>query len=109
MTAERLKVCSELWKAGIKAETLYYDNPKPQRQLGYSFENGIPLIIWLGEDEIKQGIFKIKSLNTKEEVSYKREELVDVVKKYVQENPVFIPDPETIEMMKKAKKEEEKN
>lgn len=31
MTKERLKICSELWDRGIKAETLYNDNPKPQK------------------------------------------------------------------------------
>jgi len=28
LTEERLRICAELWKAGIKAETLYNDNPK---------------------------------------------------------------------------------
>lgn len=29
MTVERLKVCNQLWEAGLKSETLYNDNPKP--------------------------------------------------------------------------------
>ena len=28
LTAERIKICAELWDAGINAETLYNDNPK---------------------------------------------------------------------------------
>jgi histidyl-tRNA synthetase len=31
LTKERLKICSELWARGIKAETLYNDNPKPAK------------------------------------------------------------------------------
>ena len=30
LASERLKICSELWANGIKAETLYNDNPKTQ-------------------------------------------------------------------------------
>jgi len=29
LTVERMKLLGELWKAGIAAETLYSDNPKP--------------------------------------------------------------------------------
>ena len=73
LVAERLKVCNELWSLGIKAETSYVDNPKTQRQLEYTLESGIPLIIWLGETEIQQGIIKIKSLSKHEEYILKRE------------------------------------
>ena len=52
MVPHRLRTVNTLWTNGYKAETLYNDNPKPQKQLDYAFENGIPLIIWLGEDEI---------------------------------------------------------
>ena len=52
LVADRLKVCNDLWSIGIKAETSYVDNPKTQRQLEYTLESGIPLIIWLGETEI---------------------------------------------------------
>jgi len=31
LVAERMKILGELWKAGISAETLYLDNPKPQK------------------------------------------------------------------------------
>lgn len=52
MVAERFKLCKDLWEAGIKAETLYNDNPKPQKQLDYCFDNCIPLIAFIAEDEI---------------------------------------------------------
>eukprot|EP00357_Protocruzia_adherens_P000405 CAMPEP_0115040514 /NCGR_PEP_ID=MMETSP0216-20121206/44865_1 /TAXON_ID=223996 /ORGANISM="Protocruzia adherens, Strain Boccale" /LENGTH=896 /DNA_ID=CAMNT_0002421751 /DNA_START=185 /DNA_END=2871 /DNA_ORIENTATION=+ len=77
MVAEKFKMCNELWKAGIAAETLYQDNPKPQKQLDYAFESGIPYIIWLGEDEIAGGEFKLKDIEKKEENTFKRETLID--------------------------------
>jgi histidyl-tRNA synthetase len=48
LTVERMKLLGELWAAGIAAETLYNDNPKPQKQLDYCFDNGIPLFLCIG-------------------------------------------------------------
>lgn len=53
LTVDRLKICSQLWEAGVKSETLYNDNPKTQKQLQYALDSGIPLIMWIGEDEVK--------------------------------------------------------
>lgn len=72
---ERMKILNELWAQGIKAETLYQENPKSQRQLEFTLESGIPLILWLGETEVEQGVVKIKSLNKHEEYILTREEL----------------------------------
>ena len=33
LVGERMKICSELWEVGVKAETLYNDNPKTAKQL----------------------------------------------------------------------------
>jgi len=90
MQKERLRVCSELWKAGVKAETNYKDNPKPRDQLDYAFDNGIPLVIWIGEEEVKNGVVKVKQLNSKEEEFVKREELVSKVKELIKANPVLL-------------------
>ena len=91
LVAERLKVCNELWSLGIKAETSYVDNPKTQRQLEYTLESGIPLIIWLGETEIQQGIIKIKSLSKHEEYILKREEFQEKIVEIVRDNPILLP------------------
>ena len=91
LVAERLKVCNELWSLGIKAETSYVDNPKTQRQLEYTLESGIPLIIWLGETEIQQGIIKIKNLSKHEEYILKREEFQEKIVEIVRDNPILLP------------------
>jgi len=41
----------------------------------FALECGIPLILWLGESEVKTGIVKIKSLNKHEEYILTRDEL----------------------------------
>ena len=39
----------------------------------YALENGIPLIIWVGESEMQQGVVKVKSLSKHEEYIIKRD------------------------------------
>lgn len=91
MTKERLKICNELWEKGIKAETLYNDNPKTQKQLQFALDNGVPLIMWIGEDEVNKGVVKVKSLSKHEEFIINRSEMVDKVQELVIANPVLIP------------------
>lgn len=72
MTAERFKILKELWAADIHAEILYNDNPKVPKQIEYALEKGIPLILWIGEDEVTKGVVKVKSLNLHEEYVIER-------------------------------------
>ncbi|KAL8194138.1 UNVERIFIED_CONTAM: hypothetical protein K2H54_000952 [Gekko kuhli] len=65
---ERLKLVSELWDSGIKAEMLYKKNPKLLNQLQYCEETGIPLVAILGEQELKDGVVKLREVATREEV-----------------------------------------
>jgi len=79
LTAERFKILGELWKANIGAEILHNDNPKVPKQIQHALDTGIPLIIWIGEDEVAKGVVKVKSLNTHTETEVKREELVEKI------------------------------
>lgn len=90
LTGERMRLLGELWQANIAAETLYHDNPKPQKQLDYAFDNGIPLVMWIGEDEVKQGVVKVKSLSYHTEVFVKRDELISRLQDIIRENPVLL-------------------
>ncbi|EPY89876.1 histidyl-tRNA synthetase, cytoplasmic-like isoform 1 [Camelus ferus] len=65
---ERLKLVSELWDAGIKAELLYKKNPKLLNQLQYCEETGIPLVAIIGEQELKDGVIKLRSVASREEL-----------------------------------------
>ncbi|ELW54063.1 Histidyl-tRNA synthetase, cytoplasmic [Tupaia chinensis] len=64
---ERMKLVSELWDAGIKAELLYKKNPKLLNQLQYCEEAGIPLVAIIGEQELKDGVIKLRSVASREE------------------------------------------
>lgn len=56
----KLKLINELWDHQIKAEMIYNEKPKPQKQLGYALENQIPFILWIGEDEVKKDVVNLK-------------------------------------------------
>lgn len=78
---ERLKLISELWNAGIKAEMLYKKNPKLLNQLQYCEETGIPLVAIIGEQELKDGVVKLRVVATREEVDVSRQDLVEEIKR----------------------------
>ncbi|XP_062357862.1 histidine--tRNA ligase, cytoplasmic isoform X3 [Cinclus cinclus] len=77
---ERLKLISELWDAGIKAEMLYKKNPKLLNQLQYCEDTGIPLVAIVGEQELKDGVVKLRIVATREEVNVRRESLVEEIR-----------------------------
>ncbi|KAJ2950475.1 hypothetical protein O0L34_g8719 [Tuta absoluta] len=62
---ERMKICAELWDAGIKTEQSYKKNPKMLNQLQHCEENGIPLAVVLGESELKRGLVKLRDIATR--------------------------------------------
>lgn len=57
----------------------------------YALLNGIPLILFLGENEIKNEIVKVKSLSKKEEYDIKREEFLSQIVDIVRDNPILLP------------------
>ncbi|CAO2593768.1 Histidine--tRNA ligase, cytoplasmic, partial [Lemmus lemmus] len=84
---ERLKLVSELWDAGIKAELLYKKNPKLLNQLQYCEEAGIPLVAIVGEQELKDGVVKLRSVASREEVDVRREDLVEEIRRRTNQPP----------------------
>eukprot|EP00826_Nyctotherus_ovalis_P066966 TRINITY_DN9960_c0_g6_i1.p1 TRINITY_DN9960_c0_g6~~TRINITY_DN9960_c0_g6_i1.p1 ORF type:complete len:391 (-),score=127.65 TRINITY_DN9960_c0_g6_i1:141-1313(-) len=83
MVAEKMKICRELWEAGVECELMYLDSPKPQKQLSYALDNAIPFMIWVGEQEVKDGLVKLKTMSTKDEVLIPRSEFVANIKECI--------------------------
>lgn len=52
----------------LQAELLYKKNPKLLNQLQYCEEAGIPLVAIIGEQELKDGVVKLRSVTSREEV-----------------------------------------
>ncbi|KFV70766.1 Histidine--tRNA ligase, cytoplasmic, partial [Dryobates pubescens] len=68
LLAARLQLISELWGAGIKAEMLYRKDPKLLKQLQYCEDTGIPLAAIVGEQELADGVVKLRDVSTRQEV-----------------------------------------
>ncbi|XP_074958435.1 histidine--tRNA ligase, cytoplasmic-like isoform X2 [Phalacrocorax aristotelis] len=81
LLAARLKLISELWDAGIKAEMLYKKDPKLLKQLQYCEDTGIPLAAIVGEQELTDGVVKLRDVARREEVDIPREKLVDEIRR----------------------------
>ncbi|KAG0723290.1 Histidine--tRNA ligase, cytoplasmic [Chionoecetes opilio] len=80
MVQERLKLVGLLHEAGINTEGSYKNNAKILNQLQYAEDNKIPLVVLIGESEVEAGVVKVRTTTTREEVTVKREELVQTVK-----------------------------
>lgn len=78
---ERLKLCALLWDANINTEQSYKKSPKLLAQLQHCEEQGIPLAVILGEDEIKRGVVKVREVSTRAEEEIERIHLIDHLKK----------------------------
>lgn len=68
----------------------FNDNPKVPKQIQYALDTGIPMILWIGEDEVAKGLVKIKTLNDKEEYLITRDEMIAKVKELAAANPVLL-------------------
>lgn len=56
----------------IQAEVMYKKNPKLLSQLQHCEESGIPLVAILGEQELKDGVVKLRVVASREEVRVQR-------------------------------------
>ncbi|XP_048816789.1 histidine--tRNA ligase, cytoplasmic isoform X3 [Lagopus muta] len=81
LLSARLKLISELWDAGIKAEMMYRKDPKLLKQLQYCEDMGIPLVAIIGEQELRDGVVKLRDVATREEVDIPREQLAAEIRR----------------------------
>ena len=63
---ESLKVLAKLRTANIKSE-IYPDAVKIKKQMNYANKKGVPFVLMIGENEIKEGKFQLKNMNTGEQ------------------------------------------
>ncbi|KAM4035715.1 histidine--tRNA ligase, cytoplasmic-like isoform 2-T2 [Anomaloglossus baeobatrachus] len=78
---ERMKLITALWSAGIKAEMIHRSSPKLLAQLQYCEKTGIPLVAIIGEQELREGVVKLRDVAMREEVNIAREHLVEEIQK----------------------------
>ena len=90
LTKERFKIVNELWDNGIKAEILYYENPRMDKQLDYGLKNKIPFLIFIGENELKENKIKIKCLANSKELLIDREKMIEEINKLKNDKSLLI-------------------
>merc|ERR1711957_45812 len=81
MTKERMNILNELWKNKIKAEMLYSENPRGDKQMDFVMDNRIPFVINIGENEAKEGKVKIKCIANRAEIIVERENMIEELNK----------------------------
>ena len=63
-----VRLATELRAAGIRTQ-IYSEQKKFKAKMSYADKLGIPYVVFLGEDEIAQGVCSVKNLRTGEQVS----------------------------------------
>jgi len=81
LVPERMRLLNTLWAANIRAEHLFKLNAKLLPQLQYCEERGIPVLLLIGEDEVKNGVAKLRTVATREETTIPLNDIVSEVKK----------------------------
>ncbi|KAF8936203.1 histidyl-tRNA synthetase [Dissophora ornata] len=87
---ERMRICTELWDAGIKAEFAYKLKPRTQNQWDVCDRDMIPFAVIVGGEEIANGVVKIKDMRTKDEsqkggLEYARSDMISELQKRLAE------------------------
>ena len=70
---------AQLREAGIRTQ-LYTENKKFKQKIGYADKLGIPYVIFLGEDEVKEGKAAVKDMATGEQLTQSVEEAIDRIR-----------------------------
>ncbi|KAI9541481.1 Histidine--tRNA ligase, cytoplasmic [Dissostichus eleginoides] len=64
---------------------MYKKNPKLLSQLQYCEDSGIPLVAILGEQELKDGVVKLRAVATRKEADISRADLIAEIKRKTSE------------------------
>jgi histidyl-tRNA synthetase len=73
---ESLKVLTKLRNANVKSE-IYPDAVKLKKQMTYADKKGIPFVLMIGENEIKEGKYQLKNMTTGEQNQIGLDEIID--------------------------------
>lgn len=73
------ELAGELWDAGVKAEFLV--NKRRPKHFDYAKESRIPWMVLVGEQEIKEGVVKLKDLEASNDVNIPRGKFVEELRR----------------------------
>lgn len=67
MLRKRMELCGKLWAAGIRCEITYKDKVKILNEFQICEQKQIPWIVIIGEEELKQGLVKLRNVQMRSE------------------------------------------
>jgi histidyl-tRNA synthetase len=73
--SDAAELSNEFWSAKLKAEYCVHKNIR--KHIDLAINSKIPWMVIVGEQELKQGIVKLKNIETKEEVIVKRVRIIE--------------------------------
>lgn len=79
MEIHKLILANELRKQNILVDYFYNKNPKMRPQFDYVFNNKIPYMVVVGNNEIQNDTLKLKYIDEHKEISIKRNELLNYI------------------------------
>jgi histidyl-tRNA synthetase len=76
-----MRLCADLWEAGIRAEFGYKRDQNFNKDIvGVAQEQGIPLVVVFGDSEIEQGTVNVKDMTAETQESVARSDLCLVLR-----------------------------
>jgi len=74
-----LNILSKLRAASIKSE-IYPEDAKIKKQMNYANKKGVPFVLMVGENEIKEGKYQLKNMETGEQSALDFDGIVAILK-----------------------------
>jgi len=75
-----LKIADQLRKSGLRAE-VYPENAKIKKQMKYAHQKSIPIVVLIGEEEMKSNIFSVKNMESGKQENIFLNDLVPSIRK----------------------------
>ena len=77
--APAIALATALRGAGVRTQ-LYSEQKKFKHKIGYADKLGIPYVIFLGEDEIRENVLAVKDMETGEQVKVSLDEAISRIR-----------------------------
>lgn len=77
-----ISFATDLREAGLRAQ-LYTENKKFKAKMSYADKQGIPFVVFLGEDEIQAGVVALKNLHSGQQISMPPSQAISEIWTYI--------------------------
>ena len=75
-----LEIATMLRNQGLTVE-VYLEEGKMKKKLAYADKLSVPFVVFVGEDEISSGMFAVKNMSTRQQVSLPKDQICSYIQK----------------------------